>query len=191
MPLDRRRQHRGSSSRGGLLRRPPIDCCVFCGSPAATSHAQTSPPLARCPTMSHDPGTSSTSTSSRLVVVLLVAPCLENRKSRSGPSIHKQRPPALRLSTAIATGGGRPWCGGLPPPPGTRGGLSGRVASFSFRREMAERRVVVSCGVSGRWSWKRRSIFLAGSDTSQVRSHKRVSYLICQLLVNPLMLGME
>ena len=51
-----------------------------------------------------------------------MVPCLENQKSRSGPFIHKESAPAPRLSTTVATGGGRPWCGGLPPPPGTKGG---------------------------------------------------------------------
>ena len=45
-------------------------------------------------------------------------------KSRSGPFLRISRPPALRLSTPIAIGRGRPWCGGLPFPLGTRGGAT-------------------------------------------------------------------
>ena len=70
------------------MRPPPIDCCVFPMFPAATPRAQTSSPLARGPTMSWNPGTSSTSRSSRLVVVLLLAvmlPHLENPKIEMRP----------------------------------------------------------------------------------------------------------
>ena len=48
-------------------------------------------------------------------------PTSKIRKSRYGPFLRISRPPALRLSTPVATGGGRPWCSGLPFPLGTRG----------------------------------------------------------------------
>ena len=59
------------------------------------------------------------------------------RKSRSGPLFRQLPPPALRLSTPVAIGSGRPWCGGLPLPPGTRGGATRPCLSFSLWRALA------------------------------------------------------
>ena len=118
-PLDRCLQHRGLSVRGGLLRRPPIDCCVF------PLFRRTS----RCPRRSpgtrrrrRTPGRARRRGRRGWLLCHCCCPSWKIRKSRSGPFLRISHSPALRLSIAVATGGGRPWCGGLPPPPGTRGG---------------------------------------------------------------------
>ena len=118
------------------MRPPPIDCCVFCEFPAATSHAQTSPPLARCPTMSHNPGTSSTSRSLRLVVVLLVAqqcyPALKTKNRHPALSSTKRARPRLAYRPLLPLAAVGHGAAGFRRRQGRGGGASGHVASFSF-----------------------------------------------------------
>ena len=52
---------------------------------------------------------------------LQYCPASKILKSRCGPFLRISRPPAPRLSTPIAIGSGRPWCGGLPFPLRTGG----------------------------------------------------------------------
>ena len=47
VPLNRRLHHRGSSGIGGLLRRPPIDCCVFPVFPRTPGRPRRSPGTCR------------------------------------------------------------------------------------------------------------------------------------------------